>query len=66
MTNGVFYLKDDCIQLQEAAYIEHGCYIEIRGKEIKLFEIPYGGGEPQEVANFETLIEAINHIKTLT
>ena len=60
------YVKDDCIQIQEADYVEHGCIIKIKGKFIWLFEIPYGGGEEILIGDFKTLEEAIIHSKTLT
>jgi len=39
------FLKDGKITIQEAEYIEDGFYIEVVGKEITLYEIPYGGGK---------------------
>lgn len=60
------FLKDDKIIIQEADYIEDGCYIEIIGKDISLYEIPYGGGEVMCIGKFESLIEAIDYSKTLS
>lgn len=66
MEKYTMFLKDDKITIQEADYIEDGCYIEIAGSEITLYEIPHGGGEPITVCSFNTVIEAIKHINTLT
>ena len=53
------------ITIQRADYIEDGAYIEIVGTEITLYEIPQFGGEPYKIGNFTTIIEAIEHSKTL-
>ena len=62
----IVHIQDGKITIQEANYIEDGCYIEIVGKIITLFEIPMGGGTPIKIGEFETLIEAINKSESLT
>ena len=66
MDKYTMFLKDGKITIQEADYIEDGCYIEIVGKRITLFEIPYGGGQEQKIGNYDTILEAIDYSKTLT
>ena len=44
MDKYTMYLEDGKITIQEAAYLEDGCYIEVVGKEITLYEIPLYGG----------------------
>ena len=66
MDKYTMFLEDGKITIQEAEYIEDGYYIEVMGKEITLYEIPLYGGEEREVGKFETILEAIDHIKTLT
>lgn len=66
MDKYTMFLKDGKITIQEAEYIEDGCYIEVVGKEITLYEIPLYGGEEQEIGKYETILEAIEYSKTLT
>jgi len=66
MEKYTMYLKGNKIQIQEADYIEDGCYIEIINDKITLYEIPLYGGEPRTVGIFKTIIEAINFSKTMT
>lgn len=66
MDKYIMRLRDGKITIQRAEYIEDGCYIEIVGNEITLYEIPYGGGEEQKIDNYKTLIEAIDASKELT
>lgn len=66
MEKYVLILKGDKIQIQKAAYIEDGFYIEVIGGDITLFEIPLYGGEEREVGKFNTLIEAFKYAETLT
>lgn len=66
MDNLVLINKEDKIIIQKAAYIEHGSYIEIKGIEIALWEIPYGGGEPYLVDKYGTLEDAISNMNKLT
>lgn len=66
MEKGVFYKKGNTFILQEAEYIEDGFYIEIKGNEFILFEIPLGGGEPIEIDTFYDLSYAIDYKNTLT
>ena len=66
MDKYTMFLKDGKITIQEAEYIEDGCYIEVVGKQITLYEIPYGGGQEQKIGNYETILEAIEYCKKLT
>ena len=66
MEKYTMFIKDGKITIQEAEYIEDGFYIEVVGKEITLYEIPYGGGEEQKIGNYDTILEAIEYSKTLT
>ena len=66
MEKGVIFIQKDKITIQEADYIENGCYIEIIDDKITLYEIPLFGGEKYKVDEFKTLIDAIKHSKTLT
>ena len=52
MDKYTLFLKDGKITIQEAEYIEDGFYIEVVGKEITLYEIPYGGGKEQKMVKF--------------
>lgn len=66
MDKCMMFIKDGKITIQEAEYIEDGCYIEIIGKKITLYQIPYGGGKEQKIDNYDTILEAIDFSKTLT
>jgi len=66
MDKYTMFLKDGKITIQEAEYIEDGFYIEVVGKEITLYEIPYGSGKEQKIANYDTILEAIEYSKLLT
>lgn len=66
METYVMLVRDDKIVIQEASYIEDGCYIEIIGAEITLYEIPMGGGEEIRIGIFPTIMAAIEKSKTLT
>jgi len=66
MDKYTMFLKDGKITIQEAEYIEDGCYIEVVGKEITLYEIPLYGGEEQEIGKYETILDAIKASKELT
>ena len=54
------------LTIQEADYIEDGCYVEVIDDKITLFEIPLYGGKEQKIGVFKTIIEAIDFSKTLT
>ena len=56
---GVFIIQDNKITFQRATYIEDGWYVEQIDEDIVLWEIPYGGGEPQKVIGYHDLISAI-------
>lgn len=56
---GVIHVRDNVITIQQSPYIEHGSYIEIIHDGITLYEIPYGGGEPINIGQYRTLMEAI-------
>ena len=60
------YINGDIVTIQRADYIEHGWYIEINGKEITLYEIPYGGGKPCKINKYESISEAIKAGEALT
>ena len=66
MTEYVMMVEHDKITIQAAKYIEDGCYIEIIGKTIILFEIAYGGGNESKIGEFDTIQEAIDKSNTLT
>jgi hypothetical protein len=66
MDKYTMFLKDGKITIKRAETYEDGCYIEVIGKEITLYEIPLYGGEEQEIGKYETILEAIEHSKTLT
>lgn len=53
------------LTLQRREYIEDGWYIEQNGAYWKLFEIPWGGGEPQEVGNYDSIGSAIQRAQEL-
>lgn len=62
----IVIFRKDKILIQSAEYIEDGCYIEIVENIITLFEIPYGGGEPHKIGEYNTLREAFDVSNTLT
>lgn len=62
----ITYIKENIITIQQAEYQEDGWYIGIKGSEITLFEIPYGGGEENVIGVYDTIIEAINAGEALT
>ena len=64
-TSSIIFTKEKII-IQQSNYIEDGCYIEIVGGSISLYEIPYGGGEPIKIENYSMLIEAYNAANLLT
>ena len=66
MEKYVLMLNGDKIVIQRAYYIEDGCYIEIVGLLITLFEIPQYGGTPIKIGTYDTIIEAIKASETLT
>ena len=59
LATGVFIIKGNKITFQRANYIEDGWYVEQIDEDIMLWEIPYGGGEPQKVCGYHDLISAI-------
>lgn len=59
LATGVFIIKGNKITFQRANYIEDGWYVEQIDEDIMLWEIPYGGGEPQKVRGYHDLISAI-------
>ena len=62
----VLFDGDNSVRIQSANYIEDGCYIDIIGNEITLWEIPYGGGEPIKIGDFLTVAGAIHAAGGLT
>lgn len=54
------------ITIQRAEYTEYGWVIEVSGATIRLFEIPYGGGERMLVDSYDTIIDAIRAAELLT
>ena len=59
--------KGNKLTIQEADYIEDGCYIEIIDDKITLYEIPMFGSVPAiEIGVFKTIIEAMDFSKTLS
>ena len=63
---GVVLTNGEDIIIQESRYIEHGNYIEIINDTIILYEIPYGGGDPIMIGEFDTLQSAFDKANTLT
>ena len=59
LATGVFIIQGNKITFQRANYIEDGWYVEQIDEDIMLWEIPYGGGEPQKVCGYHDLISAI-------
>lgn len=59
LATGVFIIQGNKITFQRANYIEDGWYVEQIDEDIILWEIPYGGGEPQKVCGYHDLISAI-------
>lgn len=59
-------VQGDSIIIQQAPYIEHGCYIEVIHDQVTLYEIPYGGGEPIRISGHRTIMGAIEKANTLT
>ena len=59
LATGVFHIVGNKITFQRADYIEDGWYVEQIDEDIMLWEIPYGGGEPQKVCGYHDLISAI-------
>ncbi len=66
MRKCVAIVQSDKIIIQEAEYIEDGFYIEIIGDKITLFEIPQFGGNAIRIAEFDTLMEALDYSEKLT
>lgn len=60
------YIDGDIVTIQRADYIEDGWYIEVINKEITLWEIPYGGGEPYKIDTYESIQEAVKAGEALT
>jgi hypothetical protein len=58
--------ENGVITIQRAEYIEYGWVIVVSGATIRLFEIPYGGGERMLVDSYDTIIDAIRAAKLLT
>ena len=56
---GVFIIQGNEITFQRDKYIEDGWYVEQIGKNITLWEIPQGGGEPMRIGSYCDLISAI-------
>ena len=63
---GTFIIEGEKITFQRSEYIEDGWYVEQIGEDITLYEIPFGGGEPQKICAYHDLISAINAGLSLT
>lgn len=59
-------VQDQSIIIQQAPYVDHGCYIQIVHDGITLYKIPYGGGEPIRISGHHTIMGAIEKANTLT
>ena len=66
MEKYTLYIDNGVITIQSADYVEHGNIIVIENNVITLKEIPYGGGEPQDIGVYDSVIDAINAGKQLT
>jgi hypothetical protein len=61
----VAHVREDCVILQERAYIENGWFIKIIPSQIQLWEIPQFGGEEYPVATFPSITAAYQHAISL-
>jgi len=59
------FIEGNKIKIQPAPYIEDGWYIEIIGTNITVYEIPLFGGDPIEIGDYLTLMDAIKVAESL-
>ena len=64
--NLVLIQNEKSIIIQRRPYIEDGCYIELIGNEITIWEIPSGGGEPVFHSRYPNLPSALLAFNYLT
>ena len=65
-TKYVIHVKDKCLHIQRAEYIEDGWYIIYKDELFTVVEIkPYGGKEDY-LDDFTCLIDAIKYAESLT
>jgi hypothetical protein len=61
----VAHVMEDCVILQNRAYIEDGWFIKVIPSQVQLWEIPQFGGEESLIATFPSITEAYKHAITL-
>ena len=60
-----YHEESGIMTIQRAEYIEDGWYVEI-GEKFNVFEIPQYGGDPQHIAEYDNIKDAMDLALSLT